>query len=259
MRKKVLFLITTALAVAVTAVAWAQTQTNTYDVQANTSPKKAGKPKKPVPVGIEFNFQVGEVNNLRPAVIEKYSIKFGGLRTNTNSFPGCSQSQLQANKAACDKAIVGTGFVKNNSGATNNPSDKSVVCNLALTIYNSRNNRGMLLLEGGPNTGDPDTTCPLEFGPANGVIPTNYVRSRTGTALEFSVPENLRHPLATLDNSLYDSKSNIRRRTVRRKGKLKGYYESIGGCRNGRRSVTVTFTPENGPAQRASTFARCRK
>ena len=257
MRKKVLSL-ATVLAVVAAAVAYAQSQTNTYDVQANTSPKKAGTSKKAVPVGIEFNFQVGEANNLRPAVIEKYSIKFGGLRTNTNSFPGCTPNQLRADKDACDKAIIGTGAVKNNSGATNNPSDKSVVCNLKLTIYNSRNNRGMLLLEGGP--GRPASEeCPIEFGPANGIIPTNYVRSRTGTALEFTVPENLRHPLATLDNSLYDSKSNIKRLTRKRKGKTKGYYESIGGCRNNRRSVTVTFTPENGPAQRASTFAKCSK
>jgi hypothetical protein len=257
MRKKVLSL-ATVLAVAVAAIAYAQTQTNTYDVQANTSPKKAGTSKKAVPVGIEFNFQVGEANNLRPAVIEKYSIKFGGLRTNTNSFPGCTPAQLRADKDACDKAIVGSGFVKNNSGAVNNKSDRSVVCNLELTVYNSRNNRGMLLLEGGP--GQPENrVCPIEFGPANGIIPTNYVRSRSGSALEFTVPENLRHPLATLDNSLYDSKTNIKRMTVRRKGKTKGYYESIGGCRNGRRSVTVTFTPEDGPAQRASTFAACSR
>ena len=256
--RKLVMLAVSVLVLSIAAVAYAQGQTNKYEVQAKTSPTKAGKSKKPVPVAITFNFQVGEVNNLRPAVIEKYSIKFGGLRTNTNSFPGCSQSQLQASKAACEKAIVGRGSVRNNSGASDNPSDKSIACDLELTIYNSRNNRGMLLLEGGPGQGE-GRECPLEFGPANGIIPTNYVRSSDGTALEFSVPENLRHPLATLDNALYDSKSTILRRTVKRNGKTKGYYESVGGCRNNRRSVTVTFTPENGPSQRASTFAKCKK
>ena len=254
MRKLAIFAIT-GLMLALAAVAYAQV-TNTYTVTASTNPTNAGTSKKPVPISVKFGYQVGEVNNNRPSPVKKYSILFDGLRVNTNSFPKCSASQLKASKAGCAKAIVGTGKVKNASGATNNPADKSIVCNLNLTVYNSGNNKGLLLLEGGPGQPE-DRECPIEFGPSNGTIPTNYARGTRGTALEFSVPQTLLHPLATLDNSVYDVKSTIKRLTKKVKGKTVGYFESIGGCKANRRTVTVTFTPEKGSTQKASSPAKC--
>lgn len=256
--KKVVVLAVSALVLAVAAVAYAQSQTNKYSVSASTNPTSKGSSKKPVPISVRFGYKVGEVSNQRPSPIKKYSIRFAGLRVNTNQFKGCSQAQLQASKARCTSAKVGSGFVKNVTGASNNPNDKSITCNLALTVYNSRNNKGLLLLEGGPGEDDARRRCPLDFGTSNGVIPTNYVRSRSGTALEFTVPQNLLHPIASLDNSVVDVKSTIQRKTTRSKGRTIGYYEAVGGCRDGRRTVTVTFTPEKGPSQRASTPAKCR-
>jgi hypothetical protein len=250
--KKLAILAATGLVLVLAAVAYAQV-TNTYTVEASTSPARPGTKSDPVPVGIKFNFQVGEVQNRRPSPIQKYSIRFRGLRVNTNSFPGCTAAQLRARgKAGCRSALVGSGKVKNASGATNNPADKSITCNLVLSVYNSRNNKGLLLLEGGPGQGG-DKECPIEFGTSNGVIPTNYVRKGGGAALEFAVPGVLRHPLATLDNSVVDTQSSIKR--LVRNGK--GYYEAEGGCTNGRRTVQVVFTPESGPAATASTPARC--
>jgi hypothetical protein len=132
-----------------------------------------------------------------------------------------------------------------------------VTCNLLLTVYNAGEQKGLLLLEGGPNTGNPKSTCPIEFGPSNGTIPANYVRSSRGTALEFNVPQNLLHPAGpgVIDNAVIDVKSEIDRKV--RRGK--GYYESRGGCVNSRRGVTVTFTPESGSTARAQGFARCTR
>ena len=256
MKKVLLFVV--ALTLSVAAAAYAQSgQTNKYTVEASTSPTDKGSSTKPVPVGIKFGYKVGTVEGTRPIPVKKYSIRFDGLRVNTNQFPGCSQAQLQASKARCASARIGSGFVKNQSGATNNPNDKSIVCNLQLTVYNSKNNKGLLLLEGGP--GQPtQRECPIEFGTSNGVIPTNYNRTSRGVALEFTVPQNLLHPLASLDNSVVDVNSTIARRTVRRSGRTIGYFESIGGCRNRRRTVTVTFTPERGTSQSASSPAACK-
>ncbi len=256
MKKVLLFVV--ALTLSVAAAAYAQSgQTNKYTVEASTSPTNKGSASKPVPVGIKFGYKVGTVEGTRPIPVKKYSIRFDGLRVNTNQFPGCSQAQLQASKARCVAARVGSGFVKNQSGASNNPNDKSIVCNLQLTVYNSKNNKGLLLLEGGP--GQPtQRECPIEFGTSNGVIPTNYVRSARGVALEFTVPQNLLHPLASLDNSVVDVNSTIARRTVRSGGKTVGYFESVGGCTNRRRTVTVTFSPERGPTSRASSPAACK-
>ncbi len=255
--KKLFAFVVAALTLSVTIAYAQQVQTNKYTVEASTSPRTAGSSSSPVPIRFNFGYKVGEVNDLRPSPIRKYSIRLDGLRVNTNQFPGCSQAQLQASKTRCASARVGSGFVKNQAGATNNPSDKSIVCNLQLTVYNSKNNKGLLLLEGGSNR-PIQSRCPIEFGTSNGVIPANYVRSARGTALEFTVPNNLLHPIASLDNSVVDVNAIIQRRTVRRSGKTVGYYEVAGGCRARRRTTTVTFTPERGPTQRASSPAACR-
>jgi hypothetical protein len=258
--KKVSVLAVLALLVAA-AVAYAQGGvTNTYSVQAKVTPTSKGTTKKPVPIGVNFNYQVGEVNNSRPSPVRKYSISFSGLRVNTNVFPKCSRTQLQASggKTKCKKAVVGSGSVVNNTGATNNPQDKSITCNLALTVYNSGNSKGLLLLEGGPGQGG-NKECPIEFGTTNGVIPTNYVKKGGGTALEFAVPDNLLHPAPGLDNSVVDTKSTIKRLTKKVKGKTRGYYESVGGCSGGKGSVVVAFTGENGQTQNASANFPCKK
>jgi hypothetical protein len=253
------------VALVVAAVAYAQGGvTNTYSVQAKVSPTKVGKPKKPVPVGLSFNYQVGEVSGNRPSPVTKYSILIVGGRVNTNAFPKCSQKQLQASggKAKCRKAAVGSGSVVNNTGATTDPSDKSITCNLALTVYNAGNSKGLLLLEGGPGQGG-NKECPIEFGTSNGVIPANYVRKGGGTALEFTVPDNLLHPAPGLDNSVVDTRSTIKKLTKTvGKGKKRrkiGYYESIGGCKANKGTVRVSFTGENGQTQNASASFPCRK
>jgi hypothetical protein len=76
------------------------------------------------------------------------------------------------------------------------------------------------------------------------------------------VPQSLKHPIANLDNSVRRVQSSIRNRTGTLRGKRVAYYQSVGGCRNNRRSVQVQFTPEGGKGggtKSASTNARCTK
>ena len=253
------------LVLALAAIAFAQaTQDNTYKVVASTSPTNAGSSKKPVPTSVTFNYTVGESHGLRPSPIRKYSIKFGGVVVNGGLFPKCSATQLKASNgiANCAKAKVGSGFVENQTGATNNPDPNApnnrVTCNLELSVYNAGARKGLLLLEGGSSETDPRRQCPLDFGPSNGIIDANYVAGGGGTALEFSVPNELLHPAPGLDNAVVNVRSKIARKTKRVKGKTRGYYESQGGCRKGRRLVTVTFTPESGSAARAQAIAKCK-
>jgi hypothetical protein len=262
MRKSLVLVMVVAFVGALSALAYAQvTQTNTYNVTASTSPKKQGSTKKPVPLKINFNFTVGEANNNRPAVVKKYSIFFGGTRVNNNFFPACTQAKLQGanGKAACSKAVVGGGYVENIVGPSNDKTSKPLTCNLKLTVYNVRNKRALLLVEGGQNATDPRMKCIADFGPSNGVIPANYVRKSSGTSLEFEVPSNLLHPASTVDVSIVRTRSTIKRRTVRKNGKKRGYYESIGGCKGKRRTVRVKFTEESGDTRNASTTVKCKK
>jgi hypothetical protein len=253
--RKLAILAVTGLMLAIAAVVYAQeTRTNTYNVTASTTPRTTGSAKKPVPVGVKFNYKVGEQNNNRPIVIEKYSIRFGGLRTNGNSFPGCTAAKINAagNDNGCPKgSAVGTGDVTNNVGGANNIADKSIVCFLKLTVYNSRNQKAALYLEGGPNA---TPSCPTEIAVA---IDARFVRRGAATALEFTVPESLKHPIAGLDNAVIDVKSSIRRITRRVNGRTVGFFEARGNCKAGSRDVTVVFTPESGTSATAQTKAKC--
>jgi hypothetical protein len=259
MRKKVLSL-ATLLVLAIAALAYAQqSQNNVYEVTASTSPSKAGTSKKPVNISLKFDYKVGEANGLRPAVIEKYSIRFAGLKVNTNRFAECTAQKINqaGNDQACPSdALMGTGRVQNASGDRNNFADKSISCFLRLKVYNVKNNRATLYLFGGPNQ---TPACPIEIAVA---IPANYARRGSVTALEFSVPDSLKHPLATLDNAVLNVESTIRNRTKTVRGKKVAYYQSVGGCRSNRRAVTVVFTPEDGKGggtRTAGANARCTK
>src|SRR3954470_12246442 len=127
MRKKVVA-VTAMFALALAAYAYAQAQANTYSVSASTSPTRAGSKSKPVPVSLKFGYTVGEASGNRPAPVKTYSIRFKGLRVNPSVAGKCSASVLeQQGPSACPaKSIVGTGFIENATGATDNPADRSI-------------------------------------------------------------------------------------------------------------------------------------
>ena len=250
--RKIAVLAIAGLMLALAAVAYAQGQENTYDVSGKVSPAKAGSTKKPVPVSIDFGYQVGEVSGKRPSPVKKYSIRFKGLRVNTDPFPKCSTATLE-NKgpSSCPKGSeVGQGFIENATGAKDNTSDRSIECNASVQVFNSGHNKGNLYIKGSPSSTNPKTKCAIELAAP---IPTKYVKRGQFTALEFEVPASLLHPLPTLDNAVVSVTSKINK--LVKKGK--GYYEAIGGCKGGKREVQVVFTPETGAEKTAKAFASC--
>jgi hypothetical protein len=258
MRKKIVAT-TAMLALVLAAVAYAQTQQNTYTVTASTSPTKAGSKKKPVPVGVDFDYTVGEVSGQRPAVVKKYSIRFAGLRANTDVAPACSASKLEASgPSACPKkSIVGTGFIENQTGATDNPNDKSIQCNAALSVINLGDDKASIYVEGDPQQSDPRRRCAIQLAAP---IPAKFTNHKTESSLDFTVPDSLLHPGApTISNAVVKVTSKIKRITKKIHGKKRGFFESVGGCKGGKRKVRVIFTPENGSPQEGTDTARCRK
>ena len=118
-----------SLVLALAATAYAQaTQVNKYTVTGGTKPKTSGSKKKPKPIGIDFDFKVDEQGGNRPAVVEKYAISFSGTKVNKSVAGVCSESVLEDRGATgCPKnSIVGTGYITNNTGATNNIADISI-------------------------------------------------------------------------------------------------------------------------------------
>ena len=259
MRKKVIAL-TAMFVMGLAAYAYAQAQVNRYTVTGSTSPTRAGSSAKPVNVSVKFGYTVGEQNNNRPSPVRKYSIRFAGLKVNTAAFPKCSASTLEnRGEDACPAGSkVGSGFIKNATGASANIADKSIPCNAALSVYNSGNNRAVIYVKGSPNSTNPNTRCSIELAAP---ISARFIRSGGGrnVALEFTVPPSLLHPLPTLDNAVTSVSSTISGKTRRYRGKRVSFFQSIGGCVRSKRNITVTFTPESGTASRAQRLATCRK
>lgn len=253
MRKLVPALVAVFL-VALAAVAYAQVaQVNTYTVTGGTSPSTTGSTSKPKPIGIKFGFKVDEASNNRPGVIEKYTIRFGGTRINSSVASKCSRNTLEAEgPSGCSgTSVVGTGFIQNETGATNNPADKSIQCNAALSVVNHGSNKASIFVQGDPQQSDPRKKCAIQLSAA---IPATFRNTRSGSELTFVVPQSLKHPGSpAISNAVKNVTSSIKRIT---KGG-KGFYEAVGGCKNGKRALQVTFRTEAGRTDRVNKLVNC--
>jgi hypothetical protein len=253
--KKLAIAVTAMFVLGLSALAYAQV-TNSYTVTGSTSPTRSGTSKKPVAVSVKFGFDVGEVGGNRPSPIRKYSIRFAGLRVNSAAAPTCRSGRKPDDCPS--RSIVGTGFIRNATGARNNPADKSIACNAALSVINNGRNKATIYVEGDPNQSDARKRCAIELAAP---IPARFIRSSGGRAvtLEFTVPQSLLHPLPTLDNAVTHVDSSIKKVTRKRNGKTQGFFESTGGCVNGKRNITVRFTPESGTPGTAQRLASCKR
>ena len=246
MRKPLIGALVGAFVLVIAAVAFAQVQ-NTYTVSGSVSPTKAGTKKKPVPVALKFDYQVGEQSGQRPAVEIAYSIQFDGLQQNGGLFPKCTAAQITAansDSPCSSSAKVGSGNVENIAGPSSNPADKSQTCHLDLTEYNGGKGLLTLYLSGGP------PTCPLSISQA---IQARVIKNAKGIAIKFSVPPSLAHPIAGFDNSVVQTTTSL----TKKKAKGHGYLESVGGCKSGKRAISVTFTPETGSPVTQAATANC--
>jgi hypothetical protein len=246
LRKPLIGALVGAFVLVIAAVAFAQVQ-NTYTVSGSVSPTKAGTKKKPVPVGLKFNYEVGEQGGQRPAVEIAYAIQIDGLQQNGAFFPKCTAAQINAanSDSSCpSSAKVGSGNVENIAGSSSNPADKSQTCHLDLTEYNGGKGLLTLYLSGGA------PTCPLSISQA---IQARVIKNSRGIAIRFSVPPSLAHPIPGFDNSVVQTTTSL----SKKKAKGRGYLESVGGCKGGKRAISVTFTPETGSPVTESTASSC--
>jgi hypothetical protein len=229
---------------------------NVYEVTGEVN-GRAGTSSRPSPISVRFDFTVNTDNGQRPAVVRRYRIAFDGLRVNSRVAPVCRLTSTATSDARCSAGSrVGSGFIENATGQSADPADRSIVCNAAISVYNAGNNRATLFIEGDPNSTNPRTRCQIGLAAP---IPARFIRTSTGTALQFDVPQNLRHPLTGLDNAVVRVESRIRRITRRIGGRTRGFFESVGGCRGGTRRIAVTFTPETGAAATDTASVPCRR
>ena len=247
-----------AVIAALVFVAAALAVTNTYTVTAKVTPAKSGTKKKPTPIQLNFNYTVGETSGLRPSVITKYAIGFGGIVSDGKDFAKCTAAAINnanppRNQVCPAGSAVGKGNVENIAGPTSDPTNKATTCHLDLTIYNGGQGQAALYLFG--STTNPNGKCPLAVDQA---IPATYTSGPDGgTSLVFSVPPSLAHPLPGFDNSVVQVASSINKITKRVHGKTVAYYASKGGCKSHKRRVIVTFTTEAGQSTKTGTTVPC--
>lgn len=255
--RKLRIITVAAVAVLAVAVAAYAAQVNTYSVTGSTLPTKSGTKKKPIPVKLTFNYKVGEQSGQRPSPVKGYKIQFDGLNVNTKPFKSCTAAFINQNSdnSQCNPAAaMGSGNIQAYVGPTNDPTNKSLFCYLALTFYNAGNNHAALYLKGDPGAATPDKQCVTGISQA---IDATFVKNSKGTSLNFDVPPELLHPIAGLDSAVFNVGSTIKKKTAKVHGKTVGFFQSVGGCKHHKRKIAVTFVPETGSSQVAKTNAKC--
>jgi len=266
MRKLLVVVLALAAVVAVVGVAVAA---NTYKVhKASTTASGKGSKSKPIPTGLTLGFQVGESDpSKRGTVVEKYSLGAEGLVTNPKVAPKCAFTDMD-NEATvpskCNKAKVGSGIVLNAAGASTDQSlEHSSPCNLEVRLYN--NGSGMIIRLDSNGKQPPSDFTSREIGcllPIATAINAKFVKTTIGdlpaSDLRFTVPSNLKHPLAGIDNSIRESVSNIVLKTKVLDGRKKGFYEKI-GCTGSKRTTRATFTTEATASQPAKKFTATKQ
>ncbi len=261
---------------AVFAVASVAVATNVYTVHiAKTTVKGKGSKATPIPTGLGFGFKVEDSDaSKRGTVIEKYSIGSEGLVTNPKLFPKCAFTELDdaTVPAKCNKALMGEGLVKNAAGPSQpGPNGDraladSTPCNLQLRLYNDGDGMTLRLDSNGrpipPNFESDTVGCALPIATAiNGKFVNRKIAGVVGSDLDFTVPQNLKHPLSGIDNSVRRSDNSIFRKVKMVRGKRRGFYEKR-GCKGNTRTVRATFITEATSSQPSQKFtatktARC--
>jgi hypothetical protein len=266
-------LIAALAVVAVLAVASVAVATNVYNVHlGSTTVKGKGSKAKPIPTGLKFGFKVEDSDSTKRAtVIEQYAIGSEGLVTNPKLFPKCDFTQLDdaTVPASCSKALVGSGLVKNAAGpSTPGPGGEralsdSTPCNLQLRLYNDGDGMTLRLDSNGrpipPNFESDDVGCALPIATAiNGKFVKRKIGGVTASDFVFSVPQNLKHPLSGIDNSVRRSDNLIKLKKKTVNGKKRGFYEKV-GCKGGKRLVRATFITEATASQPSQKFTATKQ
>lgn len=254
MRKLVALVAT--LTVGVTAVAVAQSsQTNTYEVSGKSKPAKSASKKKPIPVSINVGWDVGEAGGLRPAVVETYSVGFYGGVTNGKFFPSCTADEINnaGTDADCPKGSqIGTTSINAVVGAANELGDTSIKCDTTGRIYNSGQGRGAIFIEGNP------PECAVSLATA---IDARFVKvfGGKGTAMQFTVPENLRHAVPGTDLAVTKVTASLPKKTIKKGGKTRGFFEIQQKCPKSKKAeIEFVFTQEDGKKSTETITQPCK-
>lgn len=230
-----------------------QSPVNEYGVQADVAPNRVGTKARPVPVGLRFDYTTTAAGRLRPSAVRRYTISFYGGHENGALFPACPATRINAAQSDEDcpaGSRIGAGSLHAVAGATSDPSDMSIACDIPITIYNGGRGRAAIYLL---------ATQPSCAVTINQALDARYVPAfgGKGRGMQFEVPSNLLHPIPGLSIAVLDVRTTLPRKTRKVKGRTRGYFESTEPCVKGERFMEVTFVTESGQTAKARDTKRC--
>jgi hypothetical protein len=252
------FLVAALALIVATALVGVAYAANVYNItKGSTSPAGKGTKTKPIAKSLTFGYTVKDSSQPRGKPVNKYKIAVEGITGKyAKLLPKCTYAEANGADylAKCAKANVGGGKVENLAGPGDDQSNNSF-CNLKLVLYNLGNGLALRLDAGppAPSSQSGPVGCGLAVHQAiQAKFKTIKLDKVETSSLEFSVPENLRHPLGTcaicnFDNVVANTVATVKKKTtkVKIKGKRRtvGIYSAI-GCRKKHRTVQVQFTDE---------------
>jgi hypothetical protein len=270
MRKLLIAVLALASLGVVASVAWAA---NVYEVHKADSSVGKGSVGGPLATFFEFGFKSrNAVSNRRPDVSKGFKIAAEGAVAYPDARPKCTFEQANDPNVtrpadlprACRRAIVGSGTIDNEIGATNSPEERAQ-CDVQVTLLNLSNGdtrfpktvkqirkRGGLGVR--IDTDPPDCIASVHESLAAPFYDTK-IQGIPTTELRFSVPDPLLHPGGVLSLAITEVDTTISKKTGRvvvENGKPQpaakrrvGFYSLVG--RKGRtRTLRVTFMDESG-------------
>jgi hypothetical protein len=241
----------------------AATVTNVYTWHARIRPVKSGTKAHPIPAGGHFAFTVTTTpSGQRPNIVKTISIRFQGIRENTNRFAACGTARLMnpgEGPTTCPtKSKIATGYfiAEISKQGDQSPSGIVLTCRVELTIYNGGDHTlTYWVYKGTPPSGQ--TECPL---PRNEAFVAALTKTAKGLVNTFTLPEDLRHPVVagtTYDAAVVKGVANVSIVKKRKHGKTIGLFPSTFCPANHKRQIAITFTQENGGSRTATRLTAC--
>jgi hypothetical protein len=253
LRKLAVLGITAAALLTTSSAAFAQA--TSYDISASTSPSKAGSSKKPVASSLSLT--VNATGTGRPTTATAFKVTFAGMKANYKGLKTCTVASINAaqSDSGCSSAAkIGSGYVKNLVGTGTDPMDTSIACNLQVTLYNAGNGAVAVFLKGSPTLTVAGGTCVI---PINQALDGKFSNSSKGVSLGFSIPSNLQHPITGLDQGISAIETKIDKKIFKSGKKKVSVLESVGGCKGGKRAVTLELTQAAGGVGTSTGSAKC--
>lgn len=237
----------TALAVLVAGAAYAASPYNNYNGTGFTfSPKKAGSPKAPSPLGFKETLNANGPGGTRAAPLSRIQTWYYGLiAPSSNKFPKCTDAMINAAKTdtGCPKgAMVASGQVMSLLGNNDLSNHAAIPCNPALHVWNGGGGTLVFFFFPTKTKGSKyycDNLTPSSTPPYNGHVKQQGKYLYTDIPLPPSISTNVIG--LHIYGSLIHEVLVFRNLTVKSHGKTYGFQSSV-GCQSGKRPWKVTYT-----------------